>query len=334
MIISRTPFRLSLFGGGTDYPQWYREHGGAVIGTAINKYCYITVRLLPPFFEHRHRIVYSRIELAKAVDDIVHPAVRAVLKEHPVEHGIEIHHDGDLPARSGLGSSSSFTTGLLNALFALQGKMITTRKLAEETIRIEQEVIAESVGSQDQIWAAFGGMARINFHRDGHFDVRPVVVPDGKRQELEGALLLFFTGVSRYASDIAKDKIANLEKRSNQLKTMAQMVDEAEAILSSPARPLSDLGRLLHEGWRLKRELADSISNAHIDEIYDAAREAGAIGGKLLGAGGGGFMAFYAEPSRRQAVIDKLARLIHVPVGIGATGSRIIVYEPDGQAED
>ena len=334
MIISRTPFRISLFGGGSDYPTWYRENGGSVLGMAIDKYCRISVRTLPPFFEHKHRIVYSRIELAKTVDDIVHPAVRAVLSQYPPDHGIEIHHDGDLPARSGLGSSSSFTTGLLNALFALQGKMITKRKLAEETIRIEQEVIAESVGSQDQIWAAYGGLARINFNRDGRFDVKPIVIPDGKRQELESALLLFFTGVSRYASDIAKEKIANLDSRANQLKTMAQMVDEAEAILTNPARPLTEMGKLLHEGWRLKRELADSISNSHIDEIYEAARSAGAVGGKLLGAGGGGFMAFYAEPSKRQAVIDKLSRLIHVPVGVGAAGSRIIIYEPNGHTED
>ncbi len=334
MIISRTPFRLSLFGGSTDYPRWYREHGGAVLGTAINKYCYITVRQLPPFFEHRHRIVYSRIELVKAVDDIVHPSVRAVLSEHPMENGIEIHHDGDLPARSGLGSSSSFTTGLLNALFALQGKMITKRKLAEETLRIEQQVIAESVGSQDQIWAAYGGLARINFQRDGRFEVRTLVITDVKRQELQDSLLLFFTGVSRYSTDIAKEKIANLEKRANQLRTMAQMVDEAETILTNPARKLTELGRLLHESWRLKRELADSVSNSHIDEIYEAAMAAGAVGGKLLGAGGGGFMAFFVEPDRRQAVTQRLGQLIHVPVGIGAAGSRIIVYEPEGQVDD
>ncbi|MBI1776496.1 MAG: kinase [Proteobacteria bacterium] len=334
MIISRTPFRVSLFGGGTDYPRWYREHGGAVLGTAINKYCYITVRPLPPFFEHKHRIVYARIELVKAIDDIVHPSVRAVLQEHPFESGIEIHHDGDLPARSGLGSSSSFTAGLLNALFALQGKMITKRKLAEETIRIEQEIIGESVGSQDQIWAAYGGLARINFGTDGRFEVRPIVIPDVKRQELEQGLLLFFTGVSRYSTDIAREKIANLDKRATQLRTMTQMVDEAEAILTNPMRKMTELGRLLHEGWRLKRELADSVSNAHIDEIYEAAMAAGATGGKLLGAGGGGFMAFLVEPGKRAAVTDRLSRLIHVPVGIGAAGSRIIVYEPDGQVDD
>jgi D-glycero-alpha-D-manno-heptose-7-phosphate kinase len=334
MIISRTPFRLSLFGGGTDYPKWYRQHGGAVLGMAINKYCYITVRSLPPFFEHRHRIVYSRIELVKTFDEIVHPAVRAVLSQHPVEHGIEVHHDGDLPARSGLGSSSSFTAGLLNALFALKGQMISKRKLAEETIRIEQEVIGEAVGSQDQIWAAFGGLARVNFHTDGGFEVVPLILSDRRRGELQDSLMLFFTGISRFASEVAKEQIANIDKKAIQLRTMSAMVDEAEAILRSPSRPLSEIGRLLHEGWRLKRELANNISTAHIDEIYDAAMASGATGGKLLGAGGGGFMAFFVEPDKRPKVAEALSKLIAVPFQIGMSGSRIIVYEPGGQIEE
>jgi len=334
MIISRTPFRLSLFGGGTDYPQWYRQHGGAVLGMAINKYCYITVRSLPPFFEHRHRIVYSRIELVKEIDEIIHPAVRAVLSQHPTDHGIEIHHDGDLPARSGLGSSSSFTAGLLNALFAMKGQMASKRKIADETLRIEQQVIGEAVGSQDQIWAAYGGLGRINFQTDGSYEVDPIILPDARRKELEESLILCFTGISRFSVEVAKDKIANLEKKAQQLHTMRQMVDEAESILKSPARPIGELGRLLHDSWMLKRDLAGSITTSLIDQIYEAAMEAGALGGKVLGAGGGGFMAFFVEPHKRAAVLDRLQNLIHVPFGVSNTGSRIIVYEPGGDVEE
>ena len=334
MIISRTPFRLSLFGGGTDYPKWYRQHGGAVLGMAINKYCYITVRELPPFFEHRHRIVYSRIELVKEIDEIIHPSVRAVLKEHPCPNGIEIHHDGDLPARSGLGSSSSFTAGLLSALFALKGKMISKRRLADETLRIEQDVIGEAVGSQDKIWAAYGGLGRINFMTDGSYEVEPVILSDTRRRELEESLLLCFTGVSRYSVEVAKDKIANLDKKQQQLNTMRQMVDEAEAILRNPARPLGEVGRLLHESWMLKRELAGSISTNVIDDIYQRAMKAGALCGKVLGAGGGGFMAFFVPPEKRAQLIEKLQPLTIVPVRIGSQGSKVIVYEPDGTVQD
>ncbi|MSP49663.1 MAG: kinase [Alphaproteobacteria bacterium] len=334
MIISRTPFRLSLFGGGTDYPKWYRQHGGAVLGTTINKYCYITVRELPPFFEHRHRIVYSRIELVKEIDEIIHPSVRAVLMAHPMPNGIEIHHDGDLPARSGLGSSSSFTVGLLNALFALKGQMSTKRKLADETLRIEQDVIGEAVGSQDQIWAAYGGFGRINFATDGSYEVEPVILSDSRKKALEDSMILCFTGISRFSVEVARDKISNLEKKAQQLHTMRQMVDEAEAILRNPARPLSEIGLLLHQSWMLKRELAESVTTDVIDEIYDAAMAAGALGGKVLGAGGGGFMAFFAEPHKRAAVLDRLKHLFVVPLKIGSPGSRVIVYEPGGVVED
>ena len=334
MIISRTPFRLSLFGGGTDYPQWYRQHGGAVLGTTINKYCYITVRELPPFFEHRHRIVYSRIELVREIDEIIHPSVRAVLQSHPIPAGIEIHHDGDLPARSGLGSSSSFTVGLLNALFALKGQMSSKKRLADETLRIEQEVIGEAVGSQDQIWAAYGGLGRINFNTDGSYDVEPVIMGDARKRELEESMLLCFTGISRYSVEVAKDKIANLEAKAQNLRTMRQMVDEAEAILKSPKRPLAEIGKLLHESWMLKRELAGSITTNLIDEIYEGAMSAGALGGKVLGAGGGGFMAFFVPPERRAAVCERLSKLIQVPFKIGSPGSRVIVYEPGGQVEE
>lgn len=330
MIITRTPYRVSLFGGGTDYPPWYRRHGGAVLGMAIDKYCYISVRALPPFFEHKHRIVYSRIENVSEVAEIEHPSVRAVLQETGIAEGLEIHHDGDLPARSGLGSSSSFTVGLLNAVRALQGKMSTKRFLAEEAIRIEQEVIAENVGSQDQVWAAYGGFNRIDFNQDGSFAVAPVIVPKAREDQLLGRLMLFFTGFSRHASEIAKHKIANLDKKAAHLNRMQAMVDDAQQVLSDADADIADIGRMLHEGWRLKRDLAAEISTEAIDEIYQAGCDAGATGGKILGAGGGGFILFFVEPEKQQAVRERLFKLIEVQMDIDHTGSSIMLYKPNG----
>lgn len=328
MIISRTPFRVSLFGGGTDFPKWYRKHGGAVIGGAIDKYCYINVRTLPPFFEHKHRIVYSNIELVKAIDEIKHPSVRAVLGAMKITEGLEIHHDGDLPARSGLGSSSSFTVGLLHALHAYRGHMATKQELAQQAIHIEQEVIGESVGSQDQMWAAYGGLNRIDFRPDGGIDVNPLIIQPERRAELENNLVLYFTGFSRIASDIEKDKIATLDQRKAQLHTLRAMVDEAAAILGTPNSPLDQLGQLLHEGWMLKRELSQAVSNRKIDDLYEAALSAGALGGKLLGAGGGGFLLLYVPPERQMSVRERLKDLIAVNFRFDG-GSKIVVYEPN-----
>lgn len=330
MIISRTPFRVSLFGGGTDYPKWYLEHGGAVLGFAINKYCYISIRPLPPFFEYRHRIVYSKVENVNEFDEIQHPAVRGVLMDKGIDIGIEIHHDGDLPARSGLGSSSSFTVGLLNALSALKGKMIDKKPLAQEAIRIEQHVIKEHVGSQDQVWAAYGGLNRIEFMRDGTFNVQPAIVKPDRRDALLDRLQLYFTGFSRFAPEIAKKQIDNIDKRQKHLATMQGAVDEALAVLQSDSRPLGEIGELLHQSWQLKRELADNVSTAEIDDIYAAARDAGAVGGKLLGAGGGGFMVLFVEPAKQAAVAERLKKLVRVGFGIDDAGSKIVVYEPAG----
>ncbi len=330
MIISRTPFRISLFGGGTDYPDWFKEHGGSVIGTAIDKYCYISVRHLPPFFEHKSKIVYSRVELVKEIAEIEHPAVRGILADMGIKEGLEIHHDADLPARSGLGSSSSFTVGLLNALYALQGRMTSKRDLGREAIRIEQEVLKENVGCQDQLWAAYGGFNRIDFHPDGTFTVAPFILPPARRLELAQSLMLFFTGFSRFATDFAKDQIKNMNNRRNQLRMIRGLVDSAADILLNPNCPLRELGELLHESWLVKRELADSVSNREIDEIYEAGREAGAIGGKLLGAGGGGFMVLFVDPERREKVRERLKSLIHVTVGFDTEGSKIVIYQPDG----
>jgi len=330
MIISRTPFRVSLFGGGTDYPAWYRAHGGAVLGTTINRYCYISLRVLPPFFEHRHRIAYSKIETVKLIDEIQHPAVRAVLRELGVKDGLEIHHDGDLPARSGLGSSSAFTVGLLNAVHALHGRMISSRQLAADAIRIEQDVLKETVGSQDQIWAAYGGTNLINFQPDGTFQVTPVIMSEERRKRLQASMVLYFTGLSRLAPEIAAKKIANFNIRERELQAMAALVPEALNILRDDRRPLQEIGRLLHDSWRLKRQLAETVSNPEIDEIYEAGRAAGAIGGKVLGAGGGGFLLFFLDPEKKPSLRERLRKLIEVSVEIGSTGSKIVVYEPTG----
>ncbi len=330
MIVSRTPFRISFFGGGTDYPAWYRQHGGAVIGTTINKYCYLSLRRLPPFFKHRHRIVYSKVECVETLDQIEHPSVRAVLSSHGVDTGLELHHDGDLPARSGLGSSSSFTIGLINALRALAGKISSPGFLAREAIRIEQDIIGEAVGSQDQIWAAFGGTNVITISPDDSFVVQPMVMSKERREIFQSHLMLFFTGISRIASVIASEKIANLKNRSTELRAMRAMVDEAAEILANPKRPFGEFGTLLHENWTIKRGLADNVATPLIDEIYQAARDVGALGGKVLGAGGGGFLLLFAEPERHASIRERLKDLISVDFTVGSPGSKIVVYEPSG----
>jgi D-glycero-alpha-D-manno-heptose-7-phosphate kinase len=330
MIITRTPFRISFFGGGTDYPGWFRDHGGVVLATSIDKYCYITCRRLPPFFEHKHRIVYSRIENVQRIDQIEHPAVRAVLDWARVDEGIEIHHDGDLPARSGLGSSSSFTVGLVHALSAMDGKMASKHALARDAIHIEQDLIGESVGSQDQVSAAYGGFNRIEFRRDGSFDVAPLVLAARRRELLRSHLMLCFTGVSRIASDVAKSKIDNLKNRQTELQRMAEMVDEAIAILQDEGRPIEEFGRLLDASWQYKRKLSDRVSSPDIDRLYDEAMQAGAVGGKILGAGGGGFLLLFAPPDRHAAIRERLNRLVHVPFDFDDSGSRVVLYQPNG----
>jgi D-glycero-alpha-D-manno-heptose-7-phosphate kinase len=333
MIITRTPFRISFFGGGTDYPEWFRENGGAVLATSIDKYCYLTVRYLPPFFEHRYRIVYSIVEMVKEIDEIRHPAVRAVLKERNFTKGLEIHHDGDLPARSGLGSSSSFAVGILHALDALDGRMQSKLQLAREAIRMEQEVLQETVGCQDQITAAFGGFNRIRFLPDSSFDVEPIVIGRERLDTLQQSLMLCFTGLTRHASAVAQETVKNFDAKRNELTAMRQMVDEAVEMLCGRADPIENFGRLLHEAWLIKRGLATNVTTSKVDEIYEAARSAGAIGGKLLGAGSGGFILLVAPPDRHAAIRERLNGLIHVGFRFESGGTKILVFEMHNRDE-
>ena len=330
MIISKTPFRISFFGGGTDYPKWYHENGGSVMATTIDKYCYISCRHLPPFFEHKHRIVYSKIESVKTTEEIQHPVVRAVLSNLSITDGLEIHHDADLPARSGLGSSSSFTVGLINVLNALKGLQISKQDLAKQATYIEQEVLKETVGSQDQVLAAFGGFNRIDFHPDDSFNISPVIINKDLVEQLQSHMLLFFTGLSRFSSDIARDKVSNFTNRFQELTRIKEMVDEGMSILQSPSTPIMDLGKLMHESWKLKRSLSAKVSTPKIDEIYEAGIKAGATGGKILGAGGGGFILFFAKPENHSKIRERLKNLVHVAFHFDDVGSKIVVYEPNG----
>jgi len=327
MIITRTPFRISFFGGGTDYPAFYKEHGGAVLSTSINKYCYITCRYLPPFFDHKFRIRYTKREETQTIDEIVHPSVRECLKYMEIERGVEIVHTSDIPAMSGIGSSSSFTVGLLNALYALKGEVVTKRRLAFDAIHVEQNMIGEPVGSQDQIAAAFGGVNRIEFGegKDDIF-VQPIPINGEKLEYFQNSLLFYFTRFTRYASEVAKEQIEKTPQKIKELNLMKEMVDEAINILSGHVERFHEFGKLLHESWMLKRNLTRLISNGNIDDIYQAAINAGAIGGKLCGAGGGGFILLFVPPENQDKVRDKLKDLLLVPIRFENLGSHLVFY--------
>jgi len=329
MVITSTPLRISFFGGGTDYPVWYREHGGAVLATTIDKSCYITCRWLPPFFEYHSRISYSRVENVNVNTAIEHPSVRGCLQFMGIDEGVEVHHVADLPARTGLGTSSAFTVGLLLALYALRNKMRDKHALAMEAVQVEQELLKEAVGTQDQVSAAYGGLNRINFNTDGSVDVNRVLASGDRLAELEGNLALYFTGFSRIASEIAQEQVRQTPNKTRELDQMRGLVDEAEAIVTNPDRPIGDFGRLLHQSWRIKRTLTQRITNPAIDEIYEAGLSAGALGGKLLGAGGGGFMVFFVPPDRRQALRERLKKLLCIPFKFSTRGSHVVLYEPE-----
>ncbi|MGE3840414.1 MAG: kinase [Vicinamibacterales bacterium] len=334
MVISRTPFRISFFGGGTDYPRWFQKHGGAVLAATIDKYCYLTCRYLPPFFSHRYRIVYSKIESCREIDEIAHPVVRTVLNHLEISSGVEVHHDADLPARSGMGSSSAFTVGFVHALRALRGQMSGRHELAAESIFIEQQLIREHVGSQDQVQAAFGGLNHVSFLPNGDFAVRPVTVSQARVAELNTHLMLLYTGIERTASDVAATYVEQLdEAKRRQLRMCKDLVEEGISVLQGRG-DLSEFGELLNEAWQAKRSLSDRVSTPEIDDMYDAARRAGAVGGKLTGAGGGGFLLLFVPPERQARVREALPSLLHVPFKFEFSGSQIIFFTPDVTYEE
>jgi D-glycero-alpha-D-manno-heptose-7-phosphate kinase len=330
LIITKTPYRISFFGGGTDHPEWYREHGGRVIATTFDKYCYLSIRPLPQFFDHKYRIVYSQIESVNDINEIQHPAVKEVLKYYNCKQGLEIHHDGDLPARSGLGSSSSFTVGLVNAMNALKGVYSSPHELASTAIHIEQDLIQECVGSQDQISAAYGGFNEIEFYKDGTFSVEPKVIDRKRMKDLNNHLMLFFTGISRFSLEVAKSQVSNIKNCHSQMSELYDMVGEGSSILSNINTPIDEFGKLLHKAWEIKRSLSDKITNLKIDKLYNAAINAGAIGGKVLGAGGGGFVLFFVKPENQNKVKIALANLTFVPFKFENTGSKVVLYQPNG----
>lgn len=295
------------------------------MSTTIDKYCYITLRYLPPFFPHKHRIVYSKIEMVKDINEITHPSVKAVLDYLKIDKGMEIHHDGDLPARTGLGTSSSFTVGILNSLYALKGLMLSKNDLAKEAIRIERDILNENVGIQDQIAASHGGFNKITFSREGNFTVTPITLAKERIKELDNHLMLFFTGVSRFASEVAKSQIENTPNKQKELSAMGQMVDKAINILNGNG-DISEFGKLLAESWQFKKTLSDKISNPAVDNIYERALMAGALGGKLAGAGGGGFLLLFVQPEFQQKVREELKDFLEVPFSFETTGSQIIYY--------
>jgi D-glycero-alpha-D-manno-heptose-7-phosphate kinase len=327
MIITQTPFRISFFGGGTDFQPFFEHYGGAVLSTTFDKYCYAQVRHLPPFFDWRNSLSYRKIEHVNIPDEFEHPLVRECMK-HLNMHDLAIVYDADLPARSGLGSSSSFAVGLLSAFYALKGKYVGKERLAKEAIYVERELCKESGGWQDQVAVAYGGFNKITFSADG-FNVTPVIISNARKQELNDSLMLFFTGFSRFSSDISEAQVKAATKKATDLLEMRRLVDDAERILTSKTH-INEFGVLLDYTWKLKRGLTEKVSTSEIDVMYADALKAGAIGGKLLGAGGGGFMLLFAEPDKQADVKAALDKLLYVPFKFEDHGTRVIYY----QAED
>lgn len=326
MIITRTPFRMSFFGGGTDIESFYKEHGGAVLSTTFDKYCYVNVRHLPRFFDYRTHLTYSKTEEVNSYDEIIHPLIREAMRYLDI-HDLRLMYDADLPARTGLGTSSSFAVGMLYAFYALKGKRVDKRRLANEAIYLERVLCNEAGGIQDQIAAAFGGFNRIDMSDKG-YEVSPVIISNQRKNELNDNLMLFFTGFTRFSAKIQQGTSANIEKKTQQLLTMKSLVDEAEDILTSK-KDLTEFGNLLDYTWKLKRELSEGISTDDIDAVYNKAKQAGAIGGKLLGAGGGGFLLFYVPQERQPEVLQALRKLLYVPFRFEDSGSVVVYYKAE-----
>ena len=327
MIITKTPFRMSFFGGGTDIESFFRENGGAVLSTTFDKYCYVNVRHLPRFFDYSTELSYSKIERVTSVEDISHPAIRNAMKMLDM-HEIRLTYEADLPARSGLGTSSSFAVGMLNAFYALKGKYVDKNKLADEAIYLERILCKETGGWQDQIAASFGGFNRINFSADG-YEVLPVIISPERKTQLDQNLMMFFTGFTRFSSDVQIENVSGKEERTARLKEMLTLVDEAERVLTDRHRKLDEFGRLLDYTWKLKRKSGSAVSSDSIDELYSRGINAGALGGKLLGAGGGGFLIFYVQPEYQESVRRVMNDLMYIPFSFENGGTRVIHYTPE-----
>lgn len=332
MIIVRSPLRVSFFGGGTDHPAWFkRGEPGAVLSTTIDKYIYVQLRRLPAVFDFNYRVAWGMLEEVKSLNEIQHPVVREVLRHYATQcdSGYEVIYNADLPSKTGLGSSSAFTVSLLHAYLGNLERLCSKSFLAREAIRVEQDLLKETVGCQDQIAAAYGGLNRIDFSNDGNFRVSPVQVTSARRLELESHLMMFFTGFTRSAEEIEQKKVARFDDRTQELRTMYSMVEEGERILLDHGRPIAEFGELLHQAWTVKKKLGPCVSNDQIDRNYTAAREAGAIGGKLLGAGGGGFLLMFVPPARHAAVQLAMSDLIHVPFSMERHGTSVVLYNPE-----
>lgn len=327
MIITKTPFRMSFFGGGTDIENYFRENGGAVLSTTFDKYCYVNVRHLPRFFDYSTELSYSKIERVTDISAIQHPAIRNAMQMLNM-HELRLTYEADLPARSGLGTSSSFAVGMLNAFYALKGKYANKKKLADEAIYLERVLCNESGGWQDQIAAAYGGLNRINFNADG-YEVLPVIISPKRKKQLNDNLLMFFTGFTRFSSEVQKTNNVSAIEKKNQLKEMHILVDEAEKVLTDSEKDLDDFGRLLDHTWRLKKQTGSSISTDAIDKFYEKGMQSGALGGKLLGAGGGGFLLFYVQPEYKESVMNAMQELMYIPFSFEDGGTRVIHYSPE-----
>lgn len=327
MIITKTPFRMSFFGGGTDIEEFFREYGGAVLSTTFDKYCYVNVRHLPRFFNYSTELSYSKTERVTDVEDIQHPAIRNAMKLLDM-HEIRLTYEADLPARSGLGTSSAFAVGMLNAFYALKGKYADKKTLADTAIYLERVLCNEIGGWQDQIAASYGGFNRINFNAD-HYEVLPVIISPERKKQLNGNLMMFFTGFTRFSSDVQQANGRSRKDKIAQLKEMHVLVNEAEKVLTNPRTDLDDFGRLLDTTWKLKRQTGEAVSTNNIDVLYEKGLAAGALGGKLLGAGGGGFIVFYVQPEKQDAVRTAMSDLLYIPFEFENGGTRVIHYTPE-----
>lgn len=327
MIITRTPFRMSFFGGGTDMKEFFNEHGGAVISTTFDKYCYVTVRHLPPFFDFKNELTYSKIERTSTIEEIIHPAIRNAMKYLNMS-GIRLTYEADLPARSGLGTSSSFAVGMLNAFHSLNGVYASKKQLADEAIHLERDLCNEAGGWQDQIAASFGGFNRIDFS-DNSYEVAPIIISKQKKEQLNNNLMMFFTGFTRFSSDVQKANASGRIDKTQQKLEMLRLVDEAEKVLQNKESNLDDFGYLLNTTWNLKRQTGSAISTNSIDELYDKGIKAGALGGKLLGAGGGGFLVFYVTPEKQESVRHAMQDLLYIPFKFENDGTKVIYYVPE-----